>query len=131
MANLSPGQRNKVKKVENSKKMFVFGNMEELRALETYKIPARMAGKECRIRVDVVQSEIPMLLGKATMARVRMEVDYGNNEVKIAGRMVKAFETTAGYLCIPLHPDMEEKGSMNQTIQQGMKQLTTDKGDNN
>ena len=34
-----------------------------------------------------------------------MTIDYGTNEVKIAGRRVKVFETTAGHLCIRLHPD--------------------------
>ena len=82
-----------------------------MKTLGTYKIPAVLAERECNILVDMVDSNIPLLLSKTSMI-----IDYGTNEVKIAGRRIKAFETTAGHLCIPLHPNATEPARKNKQL---------------
>ena len=78
---LSKEQRKKVEKTETLGKSFIFGDMGLLKTRGTYKIPAVLAGKECRILVD---SWIPLLLSNACMSKAKMVIDYGTNEVKIA-----------------------------------------------
>ena len=82
--------------------------MRRLETLRTYRIPAMMAGKEYKIVVDVVDSGIPLLMSKKSMARAEMRIDYGTNEIEIGGRRVEAFETTTGHLCVKLHPNIAE-----------------------
>ena len=101
-ANLSEEQKNKVEEVETSNKNFVFGNMGILKTIGTYKIPAMLAGKKCNILINVVDSGIPLLLSRMSMSKVKMTIDYGTSKVEIAGRRVRAFETTTGHLCILL-----------------------------
>ena len=60
-----------------------------MRTQGTYKIPARLGGKECKVLVDLIDSRIPLLLGKTSMSKTRMTVDYGISEVKIGGRKLK------------------------------------------
>ena len=71
--NLSTMQRKKLEKLETAYKSFVFGNMGHLTTLAMYKIPAMLAGKEYKIRVDVVNSEIPLLLIRMSMAKSILE----------------------------------------------------------
>jgi len=66
---LPPEMRCKVKGPMTGKKCFQFGNQGVLRSQGKYVIPAVVAGQEINIQVDVIPSDIPMLLSKEEMKK--------------------------------------------------------------
>ena len=77
---MSATQRKKVERLEMACRSFVFGNTGLLKTLATYKIPVWLAGKEYKIKVDVVNSGIPFLLSRTSMARAKIIVNHKINE---------------------------------------------------
>ena len=47
-----------------SRRMFMFGGGNQLRSDGEFLLPAEIAGKEVRIKTDVVKSDIPLLLSR-------------------------------------------------------------------
>ncbi len=59
--------RKEVKGPSQSPKQFVFGNQGKLKSLGKYVIPVKIGGEENEITIDVISSDIPLLLSKGEM----------------------------------------------------------------
>ena len=56
-----------------SNRVFNFGNNGRLRSMGKYFIPAVLAGTKVTIEMDVVESDIPLLLSKKAMKKAGMK----------------------------------------------------------
>ena len=52
-----------------SSRTFGFGNNGTLTASKSYKIPVNIAGKETKVKLDIISSDIPLLLSMSAMEK--------------------------------------------------------------
>lgn len=67
---------------------FRFGDGQTLKSLKQVLIPCVIAGQKCLLKTDVVDSEIPLLLGKPSMKKAKVKLDIGNDKINIFGKDV-------------------------------------------
>ena len=82
-----------------SNKVFKFGNNLKFKSEGEYRIPAIIAGRRVMIRIDVVASEIPLLLSRSAMKNTQMKLD---DKASIFGQDVDLEITASGHCCIKL-----------------------------
>ena len=85
-----------------SGKNFMFGNQGKLTAKEAYEIPIKIGGKLHMISIDVIESDIPLLLSKAEMKNLGMTLDMKNDAAYINGVPAKVSTTSAGHMIMDL-----------------------------
>jgi hypothetical protein len=84
--------------------VFTFGNQDSLPSLATYTIPGQLAGRNVALEVDIVASDIPLLLSKTTMKNAKVKNDTENDTAEILGKAVPLNITSAGHYCVPFLP---------------------------
>ena len=83
------------------KRIFRFSNTQGLSSLGTYTIPAWIAGQFCQIKMDVIASDIPLLISKKAMNnRAKAKLDIATDVVTWEGAEVRSVLTSAGHLCV-------------------------------
>ena len=98
---LSPEARSSIKR-EAGSKIFKFGGGEICKSIESVEFPCKMAGKNVRIRTDVVNADIPLLLSKEAMKKAEVKLDLVSDTAEIFGKEISLDSTTSGHYCIPL-----------------------------
>ena len=99
---LSDTQIQNLKKNEN-KKVFKFGGGEKL-SLDSYQLPANIGGKDIKKKVDVVDSDIPLLLSLKAMKKAKIKLDLEQDSAEILGQSILLNHTTSGHYCVPIAP---------------------------
>jgi transposase InsO family protein len=84
------------------RKIFKFGGGEKLKSTESVCLPCTLAGKEVRIQVDVVDSDIPLLLSLKSLKGAGVKLDLEKDEAVIFGRTVSLDFTSSGHYCVPV-----------------------------
>ena len=98
-------EKKKVTGPRESKKIFFFGNDEQLKSEGEYTIPATFCGVEITLNLDVIASSIRMLLTKAEMKNL----DLVNGEIEILGVKEFLLTTISGHPAIRLRQKAEDK----------------------
>lgn len=83
-------------------KTFLFGNEGKLRSKALYEIPIKVAGEIRMIHVDIIDSDIPLLLSKDEMKNLGMVLDMKNDAAYINGAPLNVNTTSAGHFIIDL-----------------------------
>lgn len=94
-----------------SGKTFMFGNEGKLTSDLAYTIPIKICGKYAMIQVDVIKSDIPLLLSKAEMSSQGMVLDMKNDAAYVNGKPLKVSTTSAGHFIMDLL-EQEETSSL-------------------
>ena len=81
---------------------FRFGDSEEIKAIKSVKIPARIVGHCTSIKSEVVSKDIPLLLSKKAMKDAKVNIGFVNNEIEIFVRDLDIICSTSGHYCIPI-----------------------------
>ena len=108
ISQLSEEKRKKVKGPFPSKKIFKFGNSGKLKSMGTYVIPITLAGKSGSLELDLIDSDIPLLMSKKAMKAARMKINLDNDTVEVLGSEVDLLTTSSGHYCLPLTGVSEE-----------------------
>ena len=90
-------------KQTGSRRMFVFGGGNKVRSEAEFCLPAQIAGKEVRIKTDVVQSDIPLILSRNTMKTAGVKMDLENDTATIFGKEVILNLTASGHYSVPIN----------------------------
>lgn len=72
-------------------------------------LPAVVAGLSCHINVHVVEADLPLLLSKSTLKKLKTNLNLENDEAMMLGRPVTLLLTTNGHYCVNIHPMMHQK----------------------
>jgi hypothetical protein len=112
LASLSNDLRKKVKGPYPGKKWFQFGNEGRLQSIAKYSLPAVIAGNVTMIDVDIIKSDIPMLLSKDEMKKHISALILCKDQAEIAGKIVDLGTTSAGHYLLPLL----EQGSLEDNL---------------
>eukprot|EP00794_Sanderia_malayensis_P006695 gene6695-7456_t len=92
------------KDAEQSKRkswsLFKFGDGKESKSNHELTIPMFVGGEMIKIDVDVVDNDIPLLIGRPTMTKLGMVVDTKNHQVTINGKTQELEFNAAGYYVV-------------------------------
>ena len=112
-----------LQKVEEfpGRKLFKFGGGECLKSTKCLLLPCYLAGKEILINVDVVHSDIPMLLSLESLKKAKVKLDLENDEAEILGSKVSLNFTSSGHYCVPV--DQMEDTRVEEVYQVRLDQL--------
>ena len=88
-------------------KVFKFGGGTCLKSKGEYSLPAVIAGKEVTIKIDVVESDISLLLSRAAMKKAALKLDLETDIAAIMGKEVTLNLTSSGHYCIPIDKSEE------------------------
>ena len=86
--------------------MFKFGNNGMLSSLGKYTVPVVIAGKSCLIEFDIIDSDIPLLMSKNAMKK--MKINLENDTIDIWGATLELETTNSGHYLLPLLGEAEE-----------------------
>ena len=101
MDSLDPAIKEKVVE-QPSDTQFKFGGGTVLRSTKKVIFPCVIAGSECEIQADVVESDIPLLLSKESMKKAKVKLDLENDSASIFGKDVQLQCTSSGHYCVPI-----------------------------
>lgn len=101
MDSLNETERSQVINHESSK-VFKFGGGTRLKSDGEYELPVCMVGNDVKIRTDVVDSDIPLLLSRSAMKKAGVKMDLENDTAIIMGKDVALNLTSSGHYCIPI-----------------------------
>ena len=82
---------------EKSTSFFKFGDGKRMPSNKRAVIPCVLGGKNIRIRTDIVDCNIPLLLSKASMKKAGMVIDTNTDTVRVFGKEVKLSTTSIGH----------------------------------
>ena len=95
-----------------SKKTFQFGNQGILPTKKAYTIPIVVAGKQHQIEVDIIDSDIPLLMSKSHMKQLGITLNMANDTASINGKPIRVDTTSAGHFILNLFGDNERQDTM-------------------
>ena len=56
------------------------------------------------IDTDIVDSDVPLLLSRASMKRAAMQIDFKNDTIEVFGQKTDLVVTKSGHYTIPISP---------------------------
>ena len=83
-------------------KEFRFGDDGTLGSKGRYIIPARVGDKVIKMEIDIVGSDIPLLISKKAMKKMKMVLDMNTDTATVFGSKIDLVTTTSGHYCLPL-----------------------------
>ena len=87
---------------------FKFGGGRILQSLYCLEVPILLAGEESTLQFDVVQSDLPLLLGKQTMKKWNLTIRTGDDSAQliIDGKVkeMALFTSASGHWCVNIQP---------------------------
>ena len=86
----------------SSEKWFKFGNEGMLKSKCKYVLPAEIGDNSVMIEVDIIDSDIPLLLSKEAMKKAKMKIDLEDDTAIVLGKRITLDTTSAGHYVIPL-----------------------------
>ena len=69
------------------------------------------ARKSVTAETNLVKEETPLLLGKNSMKKANMKIDFANDKVSVFGKQVDLQFTSLGYYAIPLRDSFKDLDS--------------------
>ena len=100
--------KEKVRGPYPSQKYFLFGNQGKLKSIAKYILPTRLGGEANEIEVDIIASDIPLLLSKGEMKNLGIMLDMKNDKAMINHKPLMLTTTSAGHYVIDLLNNKEE-----------------------
>ena len=76
---------------------FRFGDSEEIKAIKSVKIPARIVGHCTSIKSEVVSKDIPLLLSKKAIKDAKVNIGFVNDKTEILGSDLDIICSTSGH----------------------------------
>ena len=96
----------------HSKTSFTFGNQQSLCSLGIYKIPIIIANEIHELSLDVIDSDIPLLMSKQHMKQLGIAINLVNDTATANGNPIKLHTTSAGHYIINLLGQDDQEDSM-------------------
>ena len=108
-----PGElRKQIKGPYKSRKTFQFGNQGILPTMQAYTIPIIVAGERHLIEVDVINSDIPLLMSKTHMKQLGITLNMADDTATVNGKPIRVDTTSAGHFILNLFGDNEHQDTM-------------------
>ena len=89
-------------KVDKSEKVYQFGGGEKRSSRGSVKLPALIGDKKLTICVELVEAEIPLLIGGNSMEAAEAQLDFKQQTATFFGEEVEMHKVGSGHFCINL-----------------------------
>ena len=100
---LSEEERKKVEMTaKQSSTLYRFGDGRETKSMKELVIPMFICGKKTNLNVEVVDNNIPLLLGRPSMTQLGMILNTKNHSVNVDGRNFKVGISSTGHYILPV-----------------------------
>ena len=114
----------KVLSTQKSHRPFKFGHGSLIYSDKVVTIAAKIGKTNCKIKVEVVPIELPLVLSKESLKRAGAELDIPNDEAILFGEKLKLELTSSGHYCVSImgnqNKDEVEDVMYSKTTFQGM-----------
>ena len=109
-----------------SKTTFTFGNQQSLVSMGIYKLPVIIANELHELSIDIIDSDIPLLMSKEHMKQLGIAINLINDTATANGKPIKLHTTSAGHYIINLlgQDDHEDSIVMEQIMLIDLNQAT-------
>ena len=91
---------------------FTFGNNQSLISGKAYKVPIIIGQELYDIIIDVIPSDIPLLLSKSHMKKIGITLNMADDTATANGRPLKVSTTSAGHFIVSLLGDNDKEDTM-------------------
>ena len=98
---LSEEQVNKIQSFKSQSK-FRFGDSQPITAEKKVLLPMTIAEKDILVETEVVPCDIPLLLSKDTMKKLKAKQDYENDTICIFDKKIDMICTNTGHYAVPI-----------------------------
>ena len=112
LESLPQDYKSKVKGPLKGEKWFQFGNQGVLKSKAKYLLPARLGTTDTMIEVEIINSDIPLLLSKAAMKKAGMTIYLSEDAAEVFNQKISLNTTSAGHYVLPLLPGTEEVANL-------------------
>ena len=80
-----------------SKLTFKFGNEDPVHSIKKASLPVMIGKQEIDLDIDVVDTDIPLLLSKSAMKKSSTVIDFDKDTAVMFGEKLKLIKTTSGH----------------------------------
>ena len=87
---------------EPSEKIFSFGNNGQLKSEGRYIIPGNIHGTRVTVSLDIISSDIPLLISKRAMKAAGISINFKDDEIEAFGRKAPLYSTASGHPILKL-----------------------------
>ena len=101
----------------SGKRLFTFGCGTQLKSKGECIIPAFIAGRRVKIKTDVVDSEIPLLLSRNEMKNLGAKIDLKNDRAEIFGKTVLINVAHSGHYSLSINKKINKRASIDNTME--------------
>ena len=112
LESLPQDYKSKVKGPLKGEKWFQSGNQVVLKSKAKYLLPARLGATDTMIEVEIIDSDIPLLLSKAAMKKAGMTIYLSEDAAEVFNQKISLSTTSAGHYVLPLLPETEEVANL-------------------
>ena len=88
-----------------SNRLFRFGGEALYKSVGMCTIPAKLANKYIFVQCDVVESEVPLLLSRKTLKKMKAVINFENDTACILGERINLSITSSGHHCVNILPE--------------------------
>ena len=97
-----PEDKSKLITYHKSQNSFKFGSGSVYHSMYLMKIPANIGSEEVFIEVDVVDTDVPLLLSRNAMKKADTHIDFKNDTVTMFDTKLNVIVTESGHYALPL-----------------------------
>ena len=112
-----------------SNSQFTFGDGAQVTTVSGAIIPFTIGTTKTKIHVDIVASNIPLLLSKESMKRTNIKLSFENDTVTAFRQPINLVVTKSGHYAIPITNNKQLLNDLNTTHQQITLTLTNSNSD--
>ena len=89
-------------KVERSERVYQFGGGETRSSRGCVSLPTMIGDKKVSIKVEIVEAEIPLLIGSNSMQAAKALLDFGEMKAVFFEEEIQMYKVGSGLFCIDL-----------------------------
>ena len=94
-------------KIEESKRVFKFGGGEKRQSKCLITFPCHLAGKNVKMKSEVVEADFPLLLGNSMLKKAGAVLHLADPKAILMGSEVPMHETTSRHFTLKIGPPKE------------------------
>ena len=98
---LNDNDRNKIQ-FQDSSSQYKFGDGAQVTAITSATIPIVIGTTKAQMNVDIVPSNIPLLLSRDSMKRANMQLNFENDTITAFGESINLIITKSGHYAVPI-----------------------------
>ena len=96
-------------KLEKSERIFKFGGGEKRKSKCLLEFPCNLGGKNIKLRAEVIDAELPLLLGNNSLEKAEAVLHIGKKKAKLFGEVLDMAKTDSGHYSLSINSQPEDE----------------------